>query len=234
MTEFQLNDKLGGTLGQLWLDLETTGNDVEKDEIIEIGAVLTDHNFDRFDYRATRDFSIVIEPSEYALGRMMKNPIVRNMHVDNGLLDECLSSPKRVYFIEEAEAALLKYMTLAINSQKTRGDVGKFTFMIAGSGVGHFDRKFIDKYLPGLSGVLHFSPLDVGQVRRFLKVSNVDLSGADNTKSKNHRALDDVLLHLEEARTYRRALEGLTFFVESAEVYSDEENLGRTGAQGTG
>ncbi len=209
MTEFTLEDqKFGGAIGLLWVDLETTGAEENRDEIIEIGAILTDFNFERMDGRADRDFSIVIEPSEYALGRMMKNPVVRNMHIHNGLLNDCVSLPSRARAIEIAEQRLITYIQMAINAKKNRGDAGKFRFMLAGSGVGHFDNRFIRQHMPTLWKMLVFSPLDVGMVRRFLAISNVDLTpGADNTKSKDHRALGDILLHIEEAKAYRHELQ---------------------------
>jgi oligoribonuclease len=199
----ELNFQHGGAFALLWVDLETTGSEEDKDDIIEIGATMTDFDFERVDYRAGRDFSMVIEPSEYALGRLMKNGIVRQMHNENGLLEDCVGDPTRKKCIEEAEAELINWMSLAVNSRKQRGSAEKYKYMLAGSGVGHFDRRFINQHMPRLARLLTFAPLDVGMIRRFLKISGVDPSFADNTHEKNHRALDDVLLHLEEARAYR-------------------------------
>lgn len=199
-------EKFSGANALLWVDLETTGAEEDKDEIIEIGAVLTDFNFERMDYRPNRDFTCIIEPSETALGRMMKNPIVRNMHVHNGLLDDCLRSKHRETHIWNAEQKLIKYMQMAMNSRTNRGDATKYRYMLAGSGVAHFDNRFIRHYMPELSKLLVFSPLDIGMIRRFLKMIGVEPADADNSDSKDHRALGDILLHIEEAKAYREWL----------------------------
>lgn len=72
----------------LWLDLETTGTDETKDSIIEIGCILTTP--DLRDKEPTATFQRIISPSDEALGRLLRNGIVREMHEANGLLDDLL------------------------------------------------------------------------------------------------------------------------------------------------
>lgn len=191
----QLTEKYGGAIYLLWMDLETTGSDEDMDEIIEIGALLTDFELNQ----VGRTFSQVYQPDDTALGRLIKNDVVREMHTANGLLAECI----RAKHYARNSLDVNNWLNYEINRKQRRGPVEKFRFMLAGSGVGHFDREFISRYLPDLDNLLVFAPLDVGMVRRFLKVSGVEPSHADNTDQKNHRALDDVILHLEEARAYR-------------------------------
>lgn len=190
--------KFSGAYALLWVDLETTGTDEKSDDIIEIGAVLTDFNLNKIG----TSFSQVVEPDDFALGRLMKNQVVRQMHEANGLLDDVISG--RSVDIATAQHYMYKWITLAINHRVRKGDPAKFRFMLAGSGVAHFDRRFIKQELPLIDGLLTFSPLDVGMVRRFLKLSGVEVdSVGDNSDRKNHRALDDIELHLEEARAYK-------------------------------
>src|SRR5690242_8523654 len=111
----QLSEPWGGALGILWVDLETTGSDETKDDIIEIGAVYTD-----FELNLISDFTCVIEPCEYALGRLMKTPVVREMHTKNGLLDDCISSSERHPDIRRGETALLNWLDSTINRGKQR------------------------------------------------------------------------------------------------------------------
>lgn len=191
-------NKFDNAIGILWVDLETTGTDQDVDDIIEIGSILTDFEFNTLD-----EFSIVIRPSTYSLGQMMFNPIVREMHTANGLLEECINSKVD---IAEAEQKMMSWMNHVINKKTTRGPVEKFRFMLAGSGVGHFDRRFIKEYMPKLDKILNHGPLDIGAVRRFLRVSGQELAPVPSSDAKNHRALDDIRMHLEEARAYREAL----------------------------
>jgi oligoribonuclease len=190
-----------GVQGLLWCDLETTGVEEDLDEIIEIGALITDFDFNVLGPR----FSRIVEPSERALGRLMKNPTIRKMHTDNGLLDEILSSGNAKGPLR-AEMDMHSWMDDVINLKTRKGPVDKYRFMLAGSGVGHFDKRFIKTYLPRIDKLLAFPILDVGVVRRFLRFSGVQFPAAPEANNKNHRALDDIELHLEEARFYKERL----------------------------
>lgn len=188
--------KFGGAWGLLWCDLETTGTNEEVDEIIEIGAVVTD-----FELRQIGDsFTKVIQPTPAALGRLMYEDAVREMHLANGLLHDIVDQKGTALW--KAEEAMIKWLQGVVNRGRTRGPVNKFRFMLAGSGVGHFDKRFIKEWMPQVDQLLTFPLLDVGMVRRFLRVAGVEPSHQPND-SKDHRALADVRLHLEEARMYR-------------------------------
>lgn len=188
-----LKSSYGGALALLWLDLETTGTNENADDIIEIGALLTDFDFNEIG----TSFSIVIRPSHQALGRLMLEPTVREMHMSNGLLSDCINTRTTR---AEAERELISWLDIQINRKRNRGPVQKFRFMLAGSGVGHFDRAFIKVQLPIFNDFLVYQPLDIGNVRRFLKMCNVGIQAPPN---KDHRALDDIRQHLEEARRYQ-------------------------------
>ena len=196
-----LNENKAGAIGILWTDLETTGAEEDKDDIIEIGAIYTDFKL-QTPNNSAMGWQTVVEPTEAALGRMVKNNIVRNMHTENGLLDECIGSPTRAPSIRAAEMEMINWLDRTINYSTTKGPVRKFRFMLAGSGVGHFDRRFIRRHMPILDSLLVFSPLDVGNVRRLAKFAGFEPSTVPSQDTKNHRALDDIRLHLQEAQAY--------------------------------
>jgi oligoribonuclease len=172
----------------LWTDLECTGSDEEDDEIIEIGCVLTDFTLDELD-----SWTSVVKPSAAALGRMMQNDVVREMHEKNGLLDDVLrqKNPR----IHEVTRQLLTWLD---NWGIANGDL-----VIAGSGVGHFDMRFLRKYMPQLvPGKCKYWCIDIGVVRRAWDMwVGTDVSAANDRKT--HRALDDAYCHLDEARAFR-------------------------------
>jgi oligoribonuclease (3'-5' exoribonuclease) len=66
-----------------------------------------------------------------------------------------------------------------------------------GSGVLHFDRKFIDKYLPRLGKRITYWAYDVGPIRRTASRVGYPWLSQD---AKTHRALDDARFHAEEFR----------------------------------
>jgi oligoribonuclease len=183
----------------LWVDLETTGTDENQDPILEIGWALT---------LATAPFDFVTRDTVPLYGGYVIRPdgdkwthricpTVLEMHLKNGLLAEVFS--ERAVSIAEAESAL-------IDELKSVGD--PHDFVLAGSGVAHFDRRFIDVQMPKLSKWLRFYTIDVGILRRTLVASGAGwvVERASEVgklgDAKRHRALDDILAHLNEARQY--------------------------------
>jgi oligoribonuclease len=172
----------------LWLDLETTGSDVEHDCIIEMGCILT-----TTDLIPLGEFSKVLTPEPVGYGRMMLNPTVRAMHEANGLLAEIMAA-EHVVKPHHGSEALLGWMT-SLGAREGRT-------VLAGSGVGHFDRKFIDRYMPQVSRFLRYGCIDVGVIRRAHEMwAGTVVSTAND--GKTHRALDDIRCHLAEAQAYR-------------------------------
>ena len=171
----------------LWCDLETTGSDEAHDCIIEIGCILTTH-----DLIDVCEFSAVVKPEPLGLGRMLQNDVVRTMHEQNGLLDDVLkaSDEDRPHKVTRR---LLDHLDAAGAPPK---------MVLAGSGVGHFDRRFINRYMPQLAERLRYWVIDVGVIRRAHEMW-VGPDPFEWNGKKTHRAIDDVRCHLEEARAFR-------------------------------
>lgn len=181
----------------LWLDLETTGVDESKDSIIEVGAVLTDLELTELD-----SYSMLVRPTDMALGRLYRNEIVRGMHTDNGLLD-ALSGPDDLPRIGQVDHRIVDWLVDLTTGKRA---------ILAGSGVGHFDRRFIKAHMPQLDQRLTHWCIDVGVIRRFFH----QVTGSTFTPpAKNHRALDDVYGHLEEGRAMAR------YFREAEELFGE-------------
>jgi oligoribonuclease len=182
-----------GAKALLWVDLETTGDHKQKDDIIEIGAILTDFEFEEQSF-----FQVIVLPDQEAFDRMMAKDIVREMHTENGLIK--VLEKKLGYSVQAAQAQMVDWLG---SSGYASGRL-----MLAGSGVSHFDRAFIDRDLPLIASRLTYPPLDIGVVRRFLRMIGAMPPRMDTTDMKTHRALDDIRLHLEEARTYKKFILG--------------------------
>ena len=177
----------------LWLDLETTGSDVDHDCIIEIGCVLT-----TTDLVEVASFDHVVQPTPLGLGRLMQNDVVRDMHTDNGLLAVLLGEDIGI----DEPFAKIHHATESLLAWLTENGALQGRTVLAGSGVGHFDRKFIDRYMPQLSRHLRYWCIDIGVIRRAHDMwVGTPVSAAND--SKTHRALDDVRCHLAEARAFR-------------------------------
>jgi oligoribonuclease len=191
----------------LFLDLETTGTDENLDEIIEVGVIALDATSPGFP--EVGYFSHIIAPSRDAFDRMDSKQKVRDMHKKNGLYDE----------IEDEINDLTKTgNNIAANVDEKlmiwlRRFVGRNNTQIpyGGSGVAHFDRRFIKKYLPKFDKMLTHWAYDVGTVRRMMLLAGQKPADAileEAGAGKTHRAIDDARVHANEFRYYIPAFRG--------------------------
>lgn len=171
----------------LWLDLETTGLDETMDCIIEVGCILTTS-----DLQPLGEFSAVVKPEPLGLGRMLQDPIVRPMHVANGLLEDVLETTD----VDKIHVVTVRLLDWLANNGAEPGKVA-----LAGSGVGHFDIQFIRRYMPQLAEFLHYWIIDISSVRHAHDMwVGTTISTANDDKT--HRALDDVQCHVAEAQAF--------------------------------
>lgn len=179
----------------LWVDLETTGADVNVDEIIEMYAFITPYEYEDWNLDYYIHFDGVFKPSEAAAFRMAGNPVVREMHLKTGLFDECLNSQwdqERIYH------SFLSYIDKFVKEQP---EPEKIKLQIAGSGVAAFDTPIIKRYCDTEFEVFFVhSSLDVGHFRRFLKIAGKESLAPTAQESKVHRAEEDILDHFKEAQ----------------------------------
>lgn len=163
-----------------WTDLETTGSALETNALIEVGAVITDMALNVMDSR-----SYVVHPGTFVFEM---NDVVRKMHTKNGLLSDIYN--KQIALPKEAVDLELSEWIRAYN--------GSNHMLFAGSGVMHFDRQYIRRDLPLTDARLTYFAIDVGVIRRtFELLLNVPGWPEDG---KTHRALDDILFHIEEMK----------------------------------
>lgn len=179
----------------LWVDIETTGLDVEKDEPVEIAAVLTDGDLNEID-----TFEALIAPSETALFRLVTCAPALAMHQANGLFDAVLSvlPTREAHSVTAAEDGIIMMLDTHCAPEDR--------VVLSGSGVGTFDSRVIKARMPMLADRLTYYPHDVGVLRReFKRATGQNLTDVNATKP--HRAMDDVRLHIEESRAFRTLLE---------------------------
>lgn len=173
-----------------WFDLETTGNR-EDDAIVEVGFVLTDR-----DFRVEFADSFVVLPTNWQRLRERMAPVVVDMHTKNGLLEDIPEG----WNITDVDTEIAKVLN----------HYGKGNHIpLAGSGVAHFDRKYIRREMVETDALLSYWAYDIGAVRRFLKWWEVPTPGSELRQAKTHRALDDIYEHIAEAKAIRDALQRL-------------------------
>lgn len=175
MTEF---DKHAIPSKLLWVDLEMTGLDADKDVIIEIAAEVTDANFKTLaSYEA-----LVLQPEEKLTSM---NPWAQAQHDGSGLTARIRQEGK-------PEQDVIHELIGFIQAQ-----FGDEPAILAGNSI-HNDRIFIKKWWPEVDALLHYRMLDVTSFKIVMQMKY----GVEFEKKETHRAFDDIQASIAELQYY--------------------------------
>ncbi|MFW6067061.1 MAG: oligoribonuclease [Myxococcota bacterium] len=171
----------------VWMDLEMTGLDVERERILEIAVLVTDGELNVVAEGPT----LAIHQSEALLAGM--DEWNTRTHTGSGLVDRVRESG-----LDEAaaEARVLDFL---------RSHVREGEAPLSGNSV-HMDRAFLRRYMPRLEAFLHYRIVDVSTVKELVRRWYPEAFEARPPKRGNHRALDDIRESIDELRYYRRAV----------------------------
>lgn len=174
----------------LWLDIETTGLDPKTDSILEVAWKVSSD--DLTPKTVLRHNVVRVSTDIYA--RLHESPEVLAMHTDTGLLDE-IDADKNLLLLEDIEDEILKDI-----------DGVDSGLMLAGYSV-HFDKSFIDEYMPRLSSKLSHRIYDVSTLRTmFDELGYLERVPNDN----KHRAASDTQNAYLQAFTYKSIVQSLS------------------------
>ena len=172
----------------VWIDLEMTGLDLARDEIVEIAAVVTDAQLVELD----EGVSYVVRPPDLAVLDQM-DEVVRTMHTESGLLRDIPAG----IALAEAEAQVLEYVRGHVPDARRAP--------LAGSSV-YVDRGFLSRYMPELDTHLHYRLVDVSTVKELARRWYPRTYFSAPAKTGGHRALADIRESIAELRYYRETL----------------------------
>jgi oligoribonuclease len=174
-------DKSAKPTKLLWVDLEMTGLDPEKDVILEVAAEVTDLNFETL----ARYETCVRHPKELVVERMQKNSWYDEFPENRDSFIQKLDEGKPSEVVEKELIALVEEQ------------FGEEPAILAGNSI-HNDRNFIKQWWPAFDLTLHYRMLDVTA----FKIIFQGKFNVDYEKPEVHRAFEDIQASIAELQFY--------------------------------
>ena len=176
----------------LWLDMEMTGLDPEKEVIIEVAAIVTDHQHEELDsyHQIVKQHSDYMEKMDKWNTKQHKKSGLYEL-VPNGITQE------------QMERELIDLADKHFKEEK---------IILAGNSI-YQDRLFIRKHLLKFEERLHYRMLDVSAWKIIFANKDVIFK-----KENKHRALDDVRESIREIKMYLSYLNHAKLDAQSEEL----------------
>lgn len=165
----------------IWLDLEMTGLDAQKDVILEVAVEITN-----FDFKTLATYEARIrQKRETVVTRMQANIWWKNFPANR---DDFLDKLDQGHPLADIEKELVGLIDQ---------HVGEGPAILAGNSI-YNDRAFIKRWMPALDLRLHYRMLDVS-AWKVLMQGKYDVRFE---KKEVHRAFDDIQASIAELQHY--------------------------------
>ena len=167
----------------IWLDMEMTGLDPDRDRVIEIAVVVTDANLEIIAEAPVH----VIHQTDEVLGGM--DSWNTSTHARSGLTDKVRASTAGE---DDVEAALIAFLKRHVPRGKSP---------MCGNSICQ-DRRFMARAMPKLEAFFHYRNLDVSTLKELCKRWKPEVAAAFK-KHQKHEALADIHESIAELKHYR-------------------------------
>jgi len=167
----------------VWIDMEMTGLDPEKERIIEVAAVVTEPDLTF----VAQGPVLVVHQSDALLEAMDKWN--QSTHAKSGLIEKVKESRLDE---ERAQDLMLDFLGRHVPAGKSP---------MCGNTIGQ-DRRFMVKYMPRLEAFFHYRNLDVSTLKELSMRWKPEVCKSF-VKQSRHEALADIYESIEELKHYR-------------------------------
>jgi len=167
----------------VWLDMEMTGLDPDKDRIIEVAVVVTDVNL-----ATLAEAPVLVVHQSVAVLEAMDD-WNKSVHARSGLIEKVKAST-----LDEAtvEVQLLAFLERYVPAK---------TSPMCGNSICQ-DRRFLARYMPRLEAYFHYRNLDVSTLKELAKRWRPEIARSV-VKQGKHEALADIYDSIGELKHYR-------------------------------
>jgi oligoribonuclease len=171
------------TSNLIWVDMEMTGLDPDRDVVIEIATIVTDTHLNTL----AEGPVIAVRQSEARLQAMDEWNTTH--HTRSGLVDRVRTSAYDEQRAAQETIAFLEQWVPAGASPMCGNTICQ-------------DRRFMVRHLPRLEAYFHYRNLDVSTLKILMQRWRPELE-AGFLKTGTHLALDDIRESINEMRYYR-------------------------------
>jgi oligoribonuclease len=161
-----------------WIDLEMTGLDEQKDQILEVAVVITD-----YDFKPLEEYHRIVFQPDDVLQNM--NDWCKKTHGESGLTKAVATGTP----LATVEKELLELIGRHYGPKEQA--------VIAGNSVGN-DKRFVDRYMPEVAKRLHYRLIDVSSFKEIYR----EKYKIAFQKKNAHRAVDDIYESIRELSFY--------------------------------
>ncbi|EFJ43019.1 hypothetical protein VOLCADRAFT_66302 [Volvox carteri f. nagariensis] len=171
----------------VWVDLEMTGLDIERDTIIEVACIITDGDLKH----EVLGPATAIHADDDVLDNM--NAWCKEHHGKSGLTQRVRETHVTM---AQAEDELLAFIS---------GHTTENMAQLAGNSI-HVDRMFLLKYMPRVVAYLNYRIVDVSSIKELARRWYPKAYKNAPRKKLAHTALSDIRESIEELKYYRKTV----------------------------
>ena len=168
----------------VWVDMEMTGLDPDRDRVIEIAAIVTEPNLNVL---AEGPVFVIHQPDEVLDGMDAWN---KGTHGRSGLIDRVKASTVTE---EQASAEMVAFLKQFVPAGKSP---------MCGNSICQ-DRRFMARHMPTLEAFFNYRNVDVSTLKELCRRWRPELI-AGFKKHQLHTAVADIRESVEELRYYRQ------------------------------